>query len=122
MKSAELKPCPFCGSDGDLAAYSHEESIDYQVECTNAKCRLAMPLPFHTKENAIQNWNTRIPDALQSVGEKIETRLKLKKLGEQDFIERGEWSEEIGKIYACEISVLNDILSLFPEQKVKEEI
>ena len=55
----ELKPCPFCGSDG---ATTFNTSFGYQVFCTNNDCILNELLSngFDDKTEIIKKWNTRV--------------------------------------------------------------
>ena len=52
--NAELKPCPFCGSEAEL----FEAPGVYFVECSNPKCNY--PTNWDTKEEAVTAWNTRV--------------------------------------------------------------
>ena len=52
---AELKPCPFCGSE--IIEYDGTYVFGaWYVRC--CRCGVNLP-PFHTKEEAIKAWNTR---------------------------------------------------------------
>ncbi|MBQ4512097.1 MAG: Lar family restriction alleviation protein [Anaerolineaceae bacterium] len=62
-KSA-LKPCPFCGGEAVVHAYSHDPDISdwYYVFCKKCVCRLEVSTnrnPFYTKMEAIEAWNRR---------------------------------------------------------------
>ena len=56
MKSDELKPCPFCGSENiDLASYAKKNDMWF-VQCDG--CFATFPM-FDTKTEAMQSWNRR---------------------------------------------------------------
>jgi len=62
-KSA-LRPCPFCGGEAVVHAYSHDPDISdlYYVFCKKCVCRLEVSTnrnPFYTKMEAIEAWNRR---------------------------------------------------------------
>lgn len=73
----ELKPCPFCGSEGD-AIVTHEvwnrctdHRQGYCIECYDCGCSLGF-MAYHdgtwdgyyrTEEEAIEAWNRRSPNA-----------------------------------------------------------
>lgn len=62
---AELKPCPFCGSDGLLERFSVRKGFEAFVVCTG--CLVSMPtITYDTEEEAakaaIEAWNRRAED------------------------------------------------------------
>lgn len=60
----ELKPCPFCGSDGIIreTQLPHWKK-KYKVECSNKDCLIAMIMYVNdTKNDAINMWNRRVSD------------------------------------------------------------
>lgn len=71
----EIKPCPFCGADGDI--YQHEYKVTYAVphptlddyfkwvskyewvaDCSNCNCVVGEH--FNNEEDAIKAWNRRV--------------------------------------------------------------
>ena len=55
----ELKPCPFCGSDGRIGATSLSEPIEYYPSCEDhLNCGVELNL-YQTKQKAIEAWNNR---------------------------------------------------------------
>lgn len=52
----ELKPCPFCGSKGELV---HPQDDMYIVGCSNEDCPIWCGLAFNMPEHAVKFWNTR---------------------------------------------------------------
>lgn len=111
MKNDELKPCPFCGSidlinDADViegASSGFVECLSCHVIVRNGRILL----------DALHKWNQRV-DALQSVREKIEDEIS----------KRRELLDGDGKFttsFLAQISLLEQILSLLPEQKGKKE-
>ena len=54
--TAELKPCPFCGGDAEFVQYS---PLQWSVECTSCKARVAIK---HSKYGAAVAWNKRSGD------------------------------------------------------------
>jgi len=58
MSKTELKPCPFCGGEAKIATYDWGYSVkEYWVYCS-CGCETKK---FHSKEEAVENWNTRKP-------------------------------------------------------------
>lgn len=61
--SAELKPCPFCGSKAEYAFRDVQFSKwKHHIECTSMTCRVEGPLES-SKARAIDVWNTRADEA-----------------------------------------------------------
>ena len=62
--SETLKPCPFCGSDGEMTAGGFGER---QIRCANKHCDAGLGGScWQTKEeDAISAWNRRTPDAFK---------------------------------------------------------
>ena len=68
---SELKPCPFCGNKKisvvvDNAEYSlglvDESETSFKVMCSSTSCGCGASSGWHnTREEAINAWNTRIP-------------------------------------------------------------
>lgn len=62
---SELKPCPFCGGEGDVEQVkSLINTASYQAACSNEDC-CAYQFLMHnypTKRQAIKAWNTRADD------------------------------------------------------------
>ena len=60
----ELKPCPFCGGDGEMTAGGFGER---QIRCANKHCDAGLGGScWQTKEaDAISAWNRRTPDAFK---------------------------------------------------------
>lgn len=54
--TAEIKPCPFCGSPAELAAYEGREHPCSYVRCPS--CKVAT-LSYFDGETAIGVWNRR---------------------------------------------------------------
>jgi len=54
--SETLKPCPFCGKQGQLSVY--EPMVMYAVHCTNAACNIEGP-DATSGAAAIAAWNQR---------------------------------------------------------------
>ena len=58
MNEVELKSCPFCGGKAELLTYDWGYSVrEYWVYC-GCGCELKKK---HSKEEAIEDWNTRKP-------------------------------------------------------------
>lgn len=55
---AELKPCPFCGSEADTA---YNTRFNYQVFCTNDECFMSTITMYEmaTEAEAVTAWNRR---------------------------------------------------------------
>ena len=53
----ELKPCPFCGAEGDFI--NHDSNV-FWVQCTNCGSHGRQS---KTKEGAITAWNRRVDNA-----------------------------------------------------------
>ena len=57
----ELKPCPCCGSAGEM----HEKALNvWVVECSNNQCIASYMIgwDYDTKEEAAEAWNRRVND------------------------------------------------------------
>lgn len=55
-----LKPCPFCGSEGVI---NHKKVLEtWLVECSNGSCPASYMIgyDYDTEEEAIAAWNRRI--------------------------------------------------------------
>ena len=64
---AELKPCPFCGAECDIAFNDNRvvsaRELIYAPFCKNVECFMNMNnVGFYTKEEAIEAWNRRAGD------------------------------------------------------------
>ena len=61
-----LKPCPFCGSDGEVATFDYEGKSYWYARCTH--CGVYSEIDAETEEIAVTSWNTRpIEDELRAV-------------------------------------------------------
>lgn len=63
----ELKPCPFCGGEAKVKAYSNGYNIWFRVMCDD--CGVAQDgirNGYYGEEQAIEAWNRRVHD-----GEKV---------------------------------------------------
>ena len=59
---AELKPCPFCGSEAHLAEVkTFRPRPVYYGFCTNGHCQTRM-VERRSKQKAIEAWNRRCTD------------------------------------------------------------
>lgn len=54
--SADLKPCPFCGSPAELL---HTKAWDYFVRCTDKGCAARTRQHHENDVGAVDAWNTR---------------------------------------------------------------
>ena len=59
MNNEALKPCPFCGSKGELHQKRSLET--WIVECTKNSCPASYMIgyDYDTSEEAIEAWNRR---------------------------------------------------------------
>ena len=58
----ELKPCPFCGSKGEL---HKKRNLDtFIVKCTNGLCPASYMIgnDYNTPDEAIEAWNRRVQE------------------------------------------------------------
>lgn len=71
----ELKPCPFCGSEGQIIILPEHEYDNYMAECSaGIECPIFPNTSLcETKRQAIKAWNTR-------PSEPVEGEEKLKEL------------------------------------------
>ncbi len=71
----ELEPCPFCGGEAEMVrnesifsrqVYANytDQSHGFRIECLGA-CH-SMTCYWHTEEEAIKAWNTRVKDEKQT--------------------------------------------------------
>lgn len=61
----ELKPCPFCGSP---ALMSGDDDSGWCVTCQEPHCNCNARIPYcDTKEDAIEQWNTRAGERLSKI-------------------------------------------------------
>ena len=60
---AELKPCPFCGREGEL--HQKRRLGTWIVECTNNSCPASCMIgyDYDTADDAIEAWNRGVNDA-----------------------------------------------------------
>ena len=65
MKEVELKPCPFCGGEAKINLFLGNYCVTCK-ECTGA----IFPVRGMTKEEAIEDWNTRKP--MEQIVERLE--------------------------------------------------
>ena len=59
---SDLKPCPFCGSTGEI---EHKRVLDtWIVQCSNQECPASYMIgwDYDTAEDAIEAWNRRVKD------------------------------------------------------------
>ena len=65
---SELKCCPFCGGEAKISSYDWGYSVkEYWIYCNPCDCASGR---YHSKEEAINAWNTRTPMA--NIVEKLE--------------------------------------------------
>lgn len=64
--SEELKPCPFCGSPGNIrhvenewGGWGQERDDEYYPECSNDYCPIEL-YAEHSYEEAVESWNIRL--------------------------------------------------------------
>ena len=64
--SEKLKPCPFCGSNGQVRydyGVLRGEYSGYYVQCSNSYCTAySLFAPFSTEQEAVEAWNRRVND------------------------------------------------------------
>ena len=53
---AELKPCPFCGSNNVKIHIPYFAADCYMVQCYDCNCNTAV---YESAENAAEAWNRR---------------------------------------------------------------
>ncbi len=59
MSETKLLTCPFCGGEAKIATYDFGYSIkEYWIYCHSCDCASGR---YHSKEQAIEAWNTRKP-------------------------------------------------------------
>lgn len=61
MKKHSLKPCPFCGGEGELRGYvARSGAVFSGVSCKNFGCPpCSGAIIKQTNEQAVKRWNTR---------------------------------------------------------------
>ena len=65
---SELKCCPFCGEKPKIATCDWGYSVkEYWCYCSSCGCETKK---YHSKEDAIEQWNTRTP--MDNIVEKLE--------------------------------------------------
>ena len=83
MSELELLPCPFCGGEAKIATYDWGHSVkEYWIYCNPCDCASGR---CHSKEGAINAWNTRTPMA--NILKKLE-ELPYK-TNYSDYVEKG---------------------------------
>jgi Lar family restriction alleviation protein len=56
----KLKPCPFCGGEGDaFTAFDPNVEETWLVHCKSCEASIATPERDNTKQEATELWNTR---------------------------------------------------------------
>lgn len=74
--SEELKPCPFCGGEGNVIERINPMSKwRWSVDCTTTTCGMSGPVEAN-KADAIAAWNTRTTDARITSLEEENKRLR----------------------------------------------
>lgn len=59
---SDLKPCPFCGSAGEI---EHKKYLNtWIVQCSNQTCFASYMIgwDYDTEEEAVEGWNRRAED------------------------------------------------------------
>lgn len=56
--SADLCPCPFCGSEADM---QNDFGVDYWVQCKNLECGAVEGSIHSSPAPALARWNRRAP-------------------------------------------------------------
>ena len=60
LTTNELKPCPFCGGEGEMIEnFLFGKAVGYMVGCKNCWCELRI---YTSKQNAVKAWNRRKGD------------------------------------------------------------
>jgi hypothetical protein len=74
--SDELKPCPFCGSEGYVNRFTfqmptihNEARIGCTVHCVNKECHAGTAAAWGEEQQAIDAWNRRVAPAAPSAVE-----------------------------------------------------
>ena len=66
----ELKPCPFCGSDAKI--FEYKRTNGWNVICQQPECECNARIPYcHSEEEAIEQWNRRVPNPLTELVKKL---------------------------------------------------
>jgi hypothetical protein len=78
QNSAELLPCPFCGSD--LINY-YDDDLDYTIECFNCKVQMYTNPNYgeNWKQMCRDRWNTRKKPSQEEVSEYLDKFHKAQK-------------------------------------------
>lgn len=82
MNEVDLMPCPFCGGEAKIATHDWGNSVkDYWVYC-RCGCELKK---FMSKEDAINDWNTRKPmdEGIEKLKEEMVFYEQIKKETEE---------------------------------------
>lgn len=100
--SEELKPCPFCGGEAVLEDKSGTRSPPFSVRCAAfpgiGKCHCEL-WPQDTVEEAIEQWNTRTPPAVD-LDEDTEAFLVIDSIAHP--LNRDDWADEFRDFYKPE--------------------
>lgn len=102
--TADLKPCPFCGSAPELRS-SHGW---YAVGCYTAKCPASIHALTHRSESAaVATWNTRAPGVTATVKESLTAGAPEPQASEhctwmQDGEADGTWFTDCGHAFNLE--------------------
>ena len=92
----ELKPCPFCGSEGKLKVADGilDDYTMFYCYCPNGKCIAGGTDWFRSREEAIEAWNTRAERTVSK--EELESTWRCPSCG-HSFDSNEGW----GKYTAC---------------------
>ncbi len=65
--SEELLPCPFCGSPAEMEWWHGGGPDKQMISCSSLVCEACPSVTGETPAEAIANWNTRAPLALEGL-------------------------------------------------------
>lgn len=81
MNNTRLKPCPFCGGDGEILTTKTRQGQKSSVSCSKCTCKLTAFEPAYYEGNieqdVVDEWNTRYDYASAS--------------NEEESVKRGRW-------------------------------
>lgn len=88
MKTPNLLPCPFCGSEPTVESWHGGAATKVMISCDNMACEPGPQVTGETPKEAAKRWNRRSDAALMALSKNAQRWRKARELFSIEDIER----------------------------------